>query len=386
VSWRRTSLREFADRADWSEFNSAVSLHSHTFHSWEVMSDLPAYIARIPIVAEWFARELRSRDGPEGRRVDFSKGWWHPPVSPRGVFESEAAQIEARFDLAAIVSVTDHDSIAAGFELQQLYAIRRAPLSFEWTVPFCEGFFHLGVHNLPPSSAAEWFARLSAFTGGTSTEALADILHDLDARADLLLVFNHPHWDLAGVGDDVHAKLLGRFLADHGPRLHAVEVNGYRSPQENARVRSIGVSSGLPVISGGDRHACAANAIVNVTTAQSFEAFAGEVRDGVSHVVVMPAYRQHLVARKLAAAADVMRHYRSYPVHRQRWMDRISCDEHGDGNVQPLSYHWPDGGPLWVRSSIAAFRLLTSPVVLPIIAGSLALLDPSAGFLNLGKN
>jgi hypothetical protein len=67
--------------------------------------------------------------------------WWHPPVGPRQVFESEVQQIEQRFGLSSIVSVTDHDDIAAGIELQGMYALRRAPISFEWTVPYGDGFF-----------------------------------------------------------------------------------------------------------------------------------------------------------------------------------------------------------------------------------------------------
>ena len=95
--------------------------------------------------------------------------WWHPPVSPRAVFESEAGQIEQPAGPAPLVSVTDHDDIAAGLELQTLYAQRRAPISFEWTVPCGRGYFHLGVHNLPPASADAWFDRLAESPPGLPT-------------------------------------------------------------------------------------------------------------------------------------------------------------------------------------------------------------------------
>jgi hypothetical protein len=374
----RASVRAYASGADWSAFNSGVSLHAHTHHSREVMADLPSYIARIPVVSTYFQREVRARLEREGQEVDFSKGWWHPPVSPRVVFESEAAQIESRFELAAVISVTDHDDITAGVELQHLYAHRRAPISFEWTVPFGTGYFHLGVHNLPPESATEWFARLAAFTSASGTDELSEILSDLEKRPDLLLVFNHPLWDLADVGTASHHAALGRFLANHGAHLHALELNGYRSQVENDGVRALSIDSGIPLISGGDRHGRAANALVNVTGARTFAEFVDEVRHGVSHIVIMPEYRQHIVARKLAAASDVLRHYKSYPQGRRHWTDRISCDY--EGSVRPLSHHWPGGGPLWVRSSICAFQFLTSSAVLPVIRAALEAVDgPSEG-------
>src|SRR5262245_52634260 len=138
---RRTTVRAYAKGADWSGFATAVSLHAHTHHSREVMSDLPSYIARIPVLAGWFEREGAGM-------IDFANGCWYPPVSPREVFDTETAQIDRRFNLDSIVSLTDHDSITAGLELQEHYAARRTPISFEWTVPYGEGFFHLGVHNL----------------------------------------------------------------------------------------------------------------------------------------------------------------------------------------------------------------------------------------------
>ena len=375
-SSRAVSFRAFDPKQDWGEFEAVVSLHAHTHHSREVMADLPRYIIRIPIVAACFERELQTYVERTGCAIDFSKGWWHPPVGPREVFESEATQIEKRFGLGAFVSVTDHDSIAAGLHLQTIYAERRAPISFEWTVPYGNGFFHLGVHNLPSSSAAQWFARLAGFTGQPEKEPLAGILADLHDQPDVLLVFNHPWWDLAGVGDHAHATTLARFIKAHRSVLHALELNGYRSRKENDRVRLLAATSWLPLVSGGDRHGRTPNALLNVTAAQSFAGFVEEIRSGVSHIVVMPEYRQHLVARKLATASDVLRSYRWYPAGRRHWTDRISYIS--EGGVRPLSFLWRDGGPLWARSSILAFQVLTSPVVLRIIRMALETVDPAA--------
>ena len=368
---RCTTLRAYVDGVDWSAFRTAVSLHSHTRHSREVLSDLPVYIRRIPVVGSRIDRELNDRHAA----IDLAKGWWHPPVSPRQVFDSEIAQIERRFGLDSMVSVTDHDEIAANLELQRLFAARRAPISCEWTVPVHEGFFHLGIHDLPPERAADWFARLIAFFAGRPGDRLRDILDDLHA-AGTLIVFNHPLWDLAGVGESTHATWLREFLDAYGSRLHALEINGYRSRAENGGVRSLSAERGLPLISGGDRHATAPNALLNLTRATTFAEFAAEVRDGVSHIVVMPEYKRHITVRIFESAADVVASYRGYPVGWQHWTDRVSyvrC-----GMVEPLSRCWPDGGPRQLRWLIAAFRVLSSPVPRRLWGTALEQLDGPA--------
>src|SRR5262245_43157047 len=130
----RTSLRELGDESGGGRFTAAVSLHAHTHHSRESLADIPRYIARIPLIGKGLERDISRADASDDA-LAFSEGWWHPPVGPRAVFESEADQIETRLDLWSIASVTDHDDIAAGLELQTLFAHRRAPISFEWTVP-----------------------------------------------------------------------------------------------------------------------------------------------------------------------------------------------------------------------------------------------------------
>lgn len=130
-----SSVRELADGGNVRGFSTGVSLHAHTHHSRESMTDVPEVMGRIPLIGRNLERELQACLAPDGAALDFSRMWWHPPVSPREVFESEADQIEGRLGLSALVSVTDHDDIAAGLELQTLYAQRRAPISVEWTVP-----------------------------------------------------------------------------------------------------------------------------------------------------------------------------------------------------------------------------------------------------------
>ncbi len=365
----RSTVRHYQAHDRWKNYHAAASLHAHTHHSREIIADLPRYIARIPLVAVAFEREVGKYHKREGQVLDFSRGRWQPPVSPRVVFESETKQIERRFDLAALVSVTDHDDIRAGLDLQDLYANCRAPISCEWTVPFSGGFFHIGIHNLPIQSAREWFARLDAFTTRTSNELLTDLLVELNGMPETLIVLCHPLRDRAGIGHDGHMRQLRRFLVAHRRQLHAIELNGYRSRKENGGAQALALTTSLPLVSGGDRHGCAPNAILNVTRARTFAEFASEVRGGASEVVIMPEYQQNLTTRKLAAASDILKRYGSNREGRVYWTDRVTWER--DGNIRPLSFHWPDGGPLWVRSSVRAFRLIASPMVRPVLGAAL---------------
>lgn len=363
-----TDLRAWTPGQDVSrEFLSGVSLHAHTHHSQESLAHLPRYILQIPVVGTLFDQEVRDHQQKSGAQVDFSKGWWHPPVSPRAVFDSEADQI-TRLGLSPIVSVTDHDSLTACVELQRTFSARCCPLSFEWTMPVDEGFLHIGVHNLPAATAHQWFDRLEAFTANPDVEPLGGLLEDLTRVDDVLVVLNHPLWDLADVGDQAHMRSLRRVLGQYGHLFHAMELNGYRSWGENLDVVALARETGHPLISGGDRHACAPNALINLSHASSFAGFVHEIRAGISTVITMPAYREHMVGRMMASIADVVSVYRQYPEGWQYWTDRISCLT--SQGFTPLSIHWPTGGPFWLRTVMALVRLLSwEPLRKPIAMG-----------------
>jgi hypothetical protein len=80
------------------------------------------------------------------------------------------------------------------------------------------------------------------------------------------------------------------------------------------------------------------------------------------------------VARTMACVADVLRRYPWFPPDRQHWTGRVTC--WSEGALRPLSFHWPEGGPLWVRSMIRTFQVLSSPAVLPIVRAALDRMDP----------
>ena len=76
-------------------------------------------------------------------------------MTPKLAYDLESQQIE-KLELTAMVSITDHDNIEAPMLLRTLPSARRIPVSVEWTVPYGEQSFHLGIHNLPSARAAEW--------------------------------------------------------------------------------------------------------------------------------------------------------------------------------------------------------------------------------------
>jgi hypothetical protein len=131
-------------------YRAAVSLHSHTNFSKESLHFIPAFAEKWPVLR----RALDKQCQKSCRPVDFSTAYWRPPVSAKVAFELESKQIEHRLDLMSLVSLTDHDSMGAPTSLRQLAEGIQIPLAVEWSVPFEDAVFHLGVHNLPQNLAA----------------------------------------------------------------------------------------------------------------------------------------------------------------------------------------------------------------------------------------
>ena len=359
-----TRVVDFTEKTAVARFQAAVSLHAHTRWSNEVLTGVPAYLDRIPLVARLTRKEVRAYLDRNGRPIDFAKAWWHPAVEAPSVWNSEIGQIRSRLGLTPLVSITDHDCLKACVEIQCLHEAQMVPLSFEWTVPFHEGYFHLGVHNLRPESVPTVLPMLLGYTQAPVPEQLSALLAALNDDPQVLLVLNHPLWDLAGVGARRHIVLLRCFLGLHGRSLHALELNGYRLRQENRAVGPLAQAHGLPLISGGDRHGAAPNSLLNLTDATTFAEFVREIRERRQSVIlVMPEYRRPLVTRKLEVLGDTIRTYPSNPHGRRWWADRITYEE--DGVVHALSEEWTDGGPAWVRLTVRAFQAGTSARLLP---------------------
>src|SRR5262249_48669044 len=151
-----------------------------------------------------------------------------------------------------MVSLSDHDDINAGLLLSVVDA--HQPISVEWTVPFGPSFFHLGLHNLPAETAQSIMRELAAFTAQPHPARISELLGWVGEFRSTLVVLNHPMWDEARIGLVEHAQLLGRLLERLGSQIHALELNGLRSWQENQRVIWLSSQFGHPLVSGGDRH------------------------------------------------------------------------------------------------------------------------------------
>jgi hypothetical protein len=315
---------------------TGVSLHSHTMYSREYLSRFPGYVSRIPIVSYIIEREIGRLLLQEDRIVDFRRIYWTPPLSPCEAFDLEQRQIEECLGLKALVSLSDHDNIEAGLHLQKLPLNARVPVSVEWTVPYEKTVFHLGVHNLPATRANAWMEEFARFTADPRPQRIRELLHNLNAEPSILLVFNHPYWDIACTGYEQHRDLLAIFLQKYGHLFHALELNGMRSRAENQQVLRLAETAELPIVAGGDRHGCEPNAALNLTTATTFADFVDEIRlERRSEIVLMPQYfeplRQRLLESAWHALCDAPGEFgRSY------WMTRVFI-ENADGSARPLS-------------------------------------------------
>lgn len=332
-----TQVQKFRNDGRYAQqFRSGVSLHSHTMHSREYLGRLPGYIERVPIASYIIEREIGRLHLYTGRIFDFKRIYWTPPLSAREAFQLERRQIEKQLGLRAMVSLTDHDNVEAGLHLRMLEGTSDAPISVEWSAPFEDTVFHLGVHNLPAARANAWMAEFAQYTAQPSSKHLRELLYELNADPSILLVLNHPYWDAKSVGPTQHLVSLTSFLQQFGPLVHALEINGLRSRRENLAVIKLAGETDLPVVSGGDRHGCEPNAVLNLTAAVEFGEFVDEIRrDHHSEVVLMPHFFEPLRLRLLENTWHILCDAPG-EFGRSHWMTRIFLEE-PDGTRQPLS-------------------------------------------------
>lgn len=295
--------------------------------------------------------------------VDFSRAYWTPPLTPKLAYETEKDQIEGILGLKAIVSLTDHDNIEAPLLLRTVPDTAQTPISLEWSVPFAGTIFHLGVHNLPGSQAQTIVDDLAAYTRNPSDRRLRELLAMLDGLPDVLVVFNHPLWTQSCVGVQRGSDDLDRFLTCAVQFLHAFEINATRSTKENNLVKELADRRQRPLVSGGDRHGCAASGALNLTGAETFCEFVGEIRqEQRSHVLLMPQYTEPVSIRTTRTLLDVIRNYPEYPMGSRRWDDRIFHPDENGGPDRPISALWK-APPAYVEQILSCVRLLENAVL-----------------------
>jgi hypothetical protein len=322
-------------------FRSGVSLHSHTNQSRETLDFLANFGNQFPVMRPLLSRLERRAEQFHGIRIDYAASYWTPPMTPKLAFDLETRQIE-KLNLASMVSITDHDTIRAPMLLRTVPSARHIPVSVEWSAPY-GGIqsFHLGVHNLPSARAAEWMATLADFTAHPSDKRLTEVLVALHNEPNVLVVFNHPMWDLYLVGKEKHQFLVNEFLQKNGAYIHALELNGLRNWDENRSVRRLADKWNMLLIAGGDRHGVEPNANINLTNATTFTEFVHEIRrQRKSHVLFMPQYAEPWKHRILQSAIDAVRHYPEFPLGSRTWDDRVFHPD-PNGVIRPLSELWP---------------------------------------------
>jgi hypothetical protein len=259
------------------KYCTAVSLHSHTNQSKESLLFIPAFAEKRPLL-RWALNEQIKKSV---RPVDFSQAYWTPPLPPKLAFELESNQIEADLELISLVSLTDHDSIEAPTALRQLPNPVRVPFAVEWSVPFEGAIFHLGIHNLPESQAHLIMDDFAAYSRNPSPARLLELLSSLHSIPDVLIVFNHPHWDQYCLGQATFRNFVDKFLQCHVEYIHAFELNAMRAWTENKSVIELAAAWQRPLISGGDRHGLEPSGALNLTRATSFSDFINEISSAI---------------------------------------------------------------------------------------------------------
>ena len=352
------------DRQAAKTFRTGVSLHSHTNQSQETLDFLANFGNQFPVVRPLMSRLERRSEQVHGIRINYAASYWTPPMTPKLAFDLESRQIE-KLDLASMVSITDHDNINAPMLLRTVPSARRIPVSVEWSAPYGGvQAFHLGIHNLPSAKATHWMATLADFTARPSDARLTEILVALHKEPNVLVVFNHPMWDLYLIGQQKHEFLVNEFLQKNGAFLHALELNGLRNWEENRSVRRLAQQWNMLLISGGDRHGVEPNANINLTNASSFTEFVHEIRrERKSNVLFLPQYAEPWKQRILQSTIDAIRHYPEFPQGSRTWDERVYHPDR-NGVVRPLSEIWPKGhAPRAMSALLGAVQMMGQGLV-----------------------
>jgi hypothetical protein len=338
---------------------AAVSLHGHTNRSKESLQFIPELARRGPMLHEALEKQCKKARFP----VDFSRAYWTPPLTPKLAHETEKNQIENMLGLKSLVSLTDHDNIEAPIWLRTVPETAQTPISLEWSVPFAGTVFHLGVHNLPGAQAQAMMDDLAEYTRQPDGRRLCELLVMLDAIPNVLVVLNHPLWTQTCVGVHRDDQVLEKFLSCAVQFLHAFEINATRSTRENNRVAQLAEQWRRPLVSGGDRHGCAASGALNLTHAETFCEFVSEIRqERRSHVLLMPQYSEPVSIRTTRTLLDVIRDYPEYPVGSKRWDERVFHPDGSGGPDRPLSSLWK-APPAFLERILSSIRLLENAVV-----------------------
>lgn len=345
-------------------YQTAVSLHGHTIYSQESLWFVPEYLGKVRVLRWLLNYHDRKSRRHKQLGLDFERAHWTPPATPSAAYELETRQINEQLGLRSIVSLTDHDNIKAPLLLRVHNDTADVPISTEWSIPYQSDELHIGLHNLPAADAEAMLARMNAYTAHPDESGLKEILADLHSRKDVLIVLNHPLWDLFHAGE-AHTQALSSFMARLGQYIHAFELGGLRSWEENRQVYELAEQWNVAVIAGGDRHGYEPSACLNLTNAACFPEFVQEVRGKSTHVLFMPQYARPLWSRMLQVVLDAAREHPGHPMG-AHWDERTF---HPDcaGTLRPICQLW-DHRPHFIEKTLQVFSLLESETLRGAIA------------------
>lgn len=337
------------------QFTTAVSLHGHTNRSKESLYFIREFANKCAPLRFVLSQITKKPRGLASIKIDLCRAYWTPPLPPLQAFTVERKQIEEGLGMQSLISLTDHDNIEAPLLLRVVPEARRIPVSLEWSVPFSGTVFHFGVHNLPTSEATLWLQRMMDYKAQPGSHQLRELLAALAGVPQVLLIFNHPMWDLPKVGRNEHRRATRDLLSIANPFLHAFEIGGLRGWRENYETIELARAYDKPFIAGGDRHGCEPSGFLNLTNAASFSEFVDEVRQGHSHVLAMPQYGECTTLRVYHTLLDVIRYYPDHPMGTRNWDERVFHPD-ARGVPRPVGMLW-SGTPPFIDIVINTLRM-----------------------------
>jgi hypothetical protein len=303
------------------EFDFAVSLHNHSYHSIENLASLNE------VVNLWFMRPFRHvlqwafglASVPD---LDYAEVHYRAPLTVEDVFLTESSSVAPLGFDGVHLGITDHDEVAGSVELRRKHPANahRNPLGEELSFRFQNYLFHLGITGLPESGVAETHASLQAAARAEQSDDLFEILR----ASGCLVVLNHP---LVPWGKDLHRKIpVEELLRRYGWAIHALEYNGMRCQEENDRVLELAKHVDKPIIGGGDSHLLLASSVLCVSQAGSFWGFAAEVREGRAVPLITPGYFAPMRWKVFLRVLYFIAHYRQIGHFRDQPVSDLLAD------------------------------------------------------------
>ena len=266
------------------EFGYAVSLHNHSHYSVEKLAALNQ-VVKLAFMRPLSGILQRSFGLGGVSNLNYAEITFNPPYTPEDVYQMEAAAAANWGFHGVHLAITDHDEFAGSLALLRSRPDLkgRLALSEELSLWFQGHLFHLGVSHMPESAIEETHTRIQAAARGGRYDELFETL----AASGCLVILNHPLIAWAKGSETIPVTDL---LSRYGWAIHALEVNGMRTREENDRVLELARHWRKPVVGGGDSHLLVASSILSLSRAATFTDFIAEVKDGHAVPFVTPNY------------------------------------------------------------------------------------------------